>query len=147
MHLKISTVVESNHLKVKEGFDEELFLKLNPPFPPVKLTKFDGCIKGGQVILELNFILFKQRWVSDITYDHTDEKIFEFIDEGVELPFFLKEWKHHHIVNRIDSKKSQIVDDINFKAPFWIMSLLLYPALYLQFLYRKPIYKKLFKNK
>ncbi|MEM9856084.1 MAG: hypothetical protein AAF843_01935 [Bacteroidota bacterium] len=146
MRLKISTEVSASHLSVKEGFTEELFLKLNPPFPPVKLIKFDGCTKGDKVQLELNFLLFKQRWHSDITYDLTDEHTFQFIDIGVKLPFFLKRWKHHHIVNRINDQKSEVIDDITFSSPFWVMDILLFPALYLQFLYRKPIYKKIFNK-
>lgn len=147
MRLKISTKVEQGYLQVKEGFTEDLFKALNPPFPPVKLEKFDGCKKGDQVVLELNFILFKQRWVSDIIDHKTDDQKFEFIDEGVALPFFLKSWRHHHLVIKNGDNTSQIVDDITFKSPFILFDLLLYPALYFQFLYRKPVYKRLFKNK
>ncbi|WP_226389862.1 SRPBCC family protein [Penaeicola halotolerans] len=146
MHIQIQTEVSADHLSVKEGFTQDLFLKLNPPFPPVKLLKFDGCDTGDQVSLELNFIFFKQRWDSLITEDRTDEQIFMFVDEGVKLPFFLKYWKHRHIVEaRGDA--SVIIDDISFKAPFLLLTWLLYPVLYLQFLYRKPIYKRVFTKK
>jgi ligand-binding SRPBCC domain-containing protein len=143
MKINISTPVQQDYLSVKKGFNESLFLKLNPPFPPVKLLRFDGSSKGDTVILELNFLLFKQQWVSDITADHTDELEFYFIDEGRKLPFFLKEWRHkHRIINA--GTCSIIKDEIEFKAPAGILTLLLYPVLYLQFLYRKPIYKKIF---
>ena len=147
MRLIIRTKVESYFLDVKSGFTEDLFLALNPPFPPVKLRKFDGCSKGDEVQLELNFILFKQSWHSDITYDLTDDTTFQFIDVGVKLPFFLKSWKHHHVVNKINENTSEIIDDITFSSPLWLLDLLLYPALYLQFLYRKPVYKKVFKKR
>lgn len=147
MRLKICTKVSASYQRVKEGFNEELFLSLNPPFPPVRLEKFDGCSKGDKVQLELNFILFKQRWHSDIIFDLTNEDTFQFIDVGVKLPFFLKHWKHHHIVNRIDDHSSEIIDDITFTSPLWLLDFLLYPALYLQFLYRKPIYKRFFNKK
>ncbi|EKB49225.1 SRPBCC family protein [Cecembia lonarensis] len=146
MRISISTPVEQDYLTVKSGFNESLFLKLNPPFPPVKLLRFDGSSKGDQVILELNFLLFKQQWISDITEDRTDAHEFYFIDEGIKLPFFLKSWKHkHRIVNA--GKYSIIVDEIEFEAPLRLLTLLLYPVLYLQFLYRKPIYKKIFRIK
>ncbi|MEM1405717.1 MAG: hypothetical protein AAGG59_03000 [Bacteroidota bacterium] len=147
MRLKICTNVAASHLTVKEGFNETLFLSLNPPFPPVRLEKFDGCKKGDKVELELNFLLFRQRWHSDITFDLTNAETFQFIDIGVKLPFFLKRWHHHHIVNRIDSDTSEIIDDITFSSPFWLLDFLLYPALYLQFLYRKPIYKRVFNKR
>lgn len=146
MRLKLSTTVKSNYLKVKKGFNEKLFLKLNPPFPPVELKEFGGCEKGDKVHLRLNFIFFKQDWISDITFDNTDDLIFEFIDEGAKLPFFLSYWQHHHKVLKVDSKTSEIVDDINFKTPFILMDYFLFPVLWLQFFYRKPIYKKYFKS-
>lgn len=145
MHLKISTKVKKSYLEVKEGFNRDLFMKLNPPFPPVNLIEFGGCEKGDNVHLKLNFILFKQDWISLITFDNTDEHVFEFIDEGTKLPFFLKKWRHHHIVQKSEEGASLVIDDISFKAPFLLMDYLLFPVLWLQFVYRKPIYKKLFK--
>ncbi len=145
MNLKITTNVAQHYLKVKDGFSEDLFLKLNPPFPPVELKEFGGCEKGDKVHLRLNFIFFKQDWISDITYSNTDENLFEFIDEGVKLPFFLKYWRHHHKVKNLDNGQSVVVDDINFKSPFLWMDYLLYPVLWLQFIYRKPVYKKIFR--
>lgn len=146
MHLKLETRVEANYLSVKRKFNEKLFLKLNPPFPPVQLKEFGGCEKGDKVHLRLNFIFFKQDWISDITFDNTDDKKFEFIDEGTKLPFFLSRWKHHHIVEKIDDESSMIIDDVNFKSPFFLMDFLLYPVLWLQFVYRKPVYRKYFKS-
>lgn len=49
MQFKIITKVHQDYLSVMEGFTEELFLQLNPPFPPVKLKRFDGCNKGDIV--------------------------------------------------------------------------------------------------
>lgn len=145
MHLKLITKVSQDFLAVKEGFNEKLFLSLNPPFPPVVLKEFGGCAEGDKVHLELNFIFFKQDWISEITFDNTSDKVFEFIDEGTQLPFFLKYWKHHHIVEKTKGNQSYIIDDINFKSPFKLMDFLLFPVLWLQFAYRKPIYKRIFK--
>lgn len=145
MKLTIETKVEENYLIVKEGFNESLFTRLSPPFPPVKLLRFDGSAKGDVVTLELNFLLFKQKWTSQITEDKTDEKEFYFIDRGVELPFFLKNWNHKHRIIR-SGNNSIIRDEIEYSAPFGLLSLLLYPAMLLQFAYRIPIYKKVFKR-
>ena len=146
MKINISTSVDKNYREVKEGFTEKLFQKLSPPFPPVKLLRFDGSSKGDIVSLELNFLIFRQKWTSEITADHTDEKEFFFIDEGIELPFFLKKWKHKHRVIK-QGKGSLIKDEIEYQGKFGLMSLLLFPLLYGQFLYRKPIYKRFFKLK
>jgi ligand-binding SRPBCC domain-containing protein len=145
MKINIETPVEQDYLKVKEGFNESLFTKLSPPFPPVKLIRFDGSKKGDLVTLELNFIFFKQKWTSEITEDETTNLEFYFVDKGVELPFFLKEWQHKHRI--IKSTKGSIIrDEITFKSGFSLLTLLLYPALFVQFIYRKPIYKKIFRN-
>jgi len=144
MEINIETKVDLDYLAVKEGFNETLFTKLSPPFPPVKLLRFDGSKKGDIVSLELNFLLFKQKWTSEIIEDNTTSKEFYFVDKGVELPFFLKEWHHKHRLIRA-GENTVIRDEITYKGKFGIFTALLYPALYLQFLYRKPIYKKIFK--
>lgn len=144
MRLRIVTLVKASLQQVKKGFDQELFLTLNPPFPPVKLLQFDGCKAGDLVALELNFLLFKQQWVSKITDDYEDDRSWVFVDEGEKLPFFLKRWRHEHQV--ISAKKgSEIVDQIHFSSGYALIDIFLYPVLYLQFLYRKPIYKKIFR--
>lgn len=143
MKIIIETSVDQNYLQVKQGFNETLFKKLSPPFPPVKLLRFDGSSKGDLVTLELNFIFFKQKWTSEIVEDQTTDKEFYFIDKGIELPFFLKNWTHKHRIVK-DGENALIRDEIEFQAPFGILTLLLYPAMLLQFAYRKPIYKKIF---
>lgn len=145
MKINIFTKVEQDYLQVKDGFDEQLFSKLSPPFPPVKLLRFDGSKKRDIVSLELNFLLFKQVWTSEITDDETNESEFYFVDKGTKLPFFLKSWEHKHRVVK-DGDSSIIKDEITFEGPNSIMTVLLFPALWLQFMYRKPIYKKIFKR-
>lgn len=143
MKLKITTPVKAPLENVKAGFTRDLFLSLNPPFPPVQLRQFDGCVAGDKVELELNFIFFKQTWVSDIIEDQESEDRWYFIDVGTRLPFFLKSWRHHHQVERVGDG-SRIIDDITFSTGTILTDLLMYPALLGQFLYRKPVYKKIF---
>ncbi len=144
MQLKVKTVVSADLKTVKEGFTQELFLALNPPFPKVKLARFDGCKKGDKVSLVLNFLLFKQHWNSDIIEDKQTEKKWLFVDVGVKLPFFLKKWRHQHEVIS-NHKGSTIVDDINYTTGTILTDLLMWPLMAGQFLYRKPIYKNRFR--
>ncbi|PZX54542.1 ligand-binding SRPBCC domain-containing protein [Algoriphagus ratkowskyi] len=146
MKINLSTQVNQDYLSVKNGFDETLFTKLSPPFPPVKLARFDGSEVGDLVSLELNFLLFKQLWTSEITQSQTDEKEYFFVDEGIKLPFFLKKWRHKHRIIK-EGNETIIRDEVEFSAPFGLATLLLYPAIYLQFLYRKPIYRRIFSIK
>ena len=143
--LNIATEVAGNFHAVFQGFSRDLFLKLNPPVPPVKLLRFDGMNVGDEVHLELSFIFFRQQWISRITaFEQSENEIF-FVDEGIQLPFFLQSWRHcHRIVDR--QGQATIIDEITFQAPNRLLSLLLLPTLYLQFLYRKPIYKRFFSD-
>jgi ligand-binding SRPBCC domain-containing protein len=144
MNIKISTKVNQSLLKVWEGFNLELFSKLAPPFPPVEVKEFGGCLKGDKVHLELNFILFKQDWISDIVEQNRTESEIYFIDEGTNLPFFLRYWKHKHRLVK-ENEGTIIIDDITFKTPTILTDYLFYPLMYLQFFYRKPIYRKVFE--
>ena len=144
MNIKISTKVNQSLLKVWEGFDLELFSKLAPPFPPVVVKEFGGCLRGDKVHLELNFLLFKQDWISDIIEQKRTESEIYFIDEGTKLPFFLSYWQHRHRMVKND-EGTVIIDDITFRTPSILTDYLFYPLMYLQFLYRKPIYKKVFE--
>ncbi len=141
----IKTKVKAPPEKVQTGFTKELFLSLNPPFPPVSLIQFDGCKTGDRVALELNFLIFRQNWISDIVEDQETENEWYFVDKGVQLPFFLRRWEHRHIVQR-DEAGSNIIDNIQFSTGTLVTDILLFPALYFQFLYRKPIYKKAFRK-
>ncbi|MEX2565626.1 MAG: hypothetical protein WD431_06770 [Cyclobacteriaceae bacterium] len=146
MKINITTEVDQNYLLVKGGFNEKLFSALQPPFPPVKLLRFDGSQKGDLVSLKLDFFLFSQIWTSEIIADNTMDGEFYFIDEGRKLPFFLGKWRHKHRIVKKEAQKSLIIDEIDFNAPNRILDFLLYPILYLQFYRRKPIYKKYFAN-
>ena len=145
MEIKLETAVSQRYLDVKQGFDQELFRQLSPPFPPVKVLRFDGCKKGDLVSLQLNFLLFKQNWDSLITEDFTSEQEFCFVDEGIALPFFLKKWRHRHRVIST-GLGSKIRDEISYEAPFKLLTWLLYPVLWAQFSFRKPIYRRVFSR-
>lgn len=144
MKIKISTLVNKDYKFVYENFERDLFEKLSPPWVKVKLERFDGSKKGDYVILNLDFIFFKQEWVSLITEDSEDMEEIYFIDRGEKLPFFLKYWNHKHRILK-KGNQSLIIDQIEFKTPFCIPEIIMYPLLYLQFFYRKPIYKNFFR--
>lgn len=145
MKISIQTPVNQSIESVWNGFTESLFTELAPPFPPVNLLRFDGSQQGDEVHIQLHFLLFKQLWISLITENIKTEEEIYFIDEGIKLPFFLSFWKHKHriVKNKNASEKHQtfIIDEIEFESPF---GFLIYPILYLQFLYRRPIYQKIF---
>lgn len=149
MKINIETAVNQSVSDVWNQFDDKLLLKLSPPFPPVKLISFGQKI-GEKVTFELNFFIKRQLWVSKITDSYLSVEESYFIDEGVQLPFFLKYWKHKHRIVRDNTSPngsgSIIIDEIEFRTPTILTDYIFYPILYLQFLYRKPIYQRIFKT-
>ena len=143
MKLTIRTAVNAPLPTVWAGFNLALFNKLSPPFPPVKVVRFDGCLKGDVVSLELNFLLFKQRWDSDIIDQQTTSDEIYFIDQGTKLPFFLKVWHHKHRLIKTGTG-TVIADEITYQTPNVLLDYVMYPLMWLQFAYRKPIYRRVF---
>lgn len=143
MKITINTPVAAPMTSVWKGFDETLFTKLSPPFPPVKLLRFDGSLTGDIVSLQLNFIVFKQEWTSLITDQKETEQEIYFVDEGKKLPFFLSFWRHKHRLIK-NGGGTIIADEIEYRTPFILFDYLMYPLFWAQFAYRGPIYKRLF---
>lgn len=143
MRITIPVYVRQPIEVVWANFNEKLFCNLSPPFPPAKLLRFDGSQPGDEVHVELNFGLFKQTWVSLVTEQIQSPEEIYFVDEGIELPFFLRIWRHKHRIARRGTG-SCIIEEIEFRTPFLLMDYLMYPVLYGQFAYRKPVYQRIF---
>ena len=145
MHIVIRTPVQGHYRRVLAQFDQSLFDQLTPPGAQVELVRFDGSHKGDLVHLRLKLLgRFPQDWISEITEEVITPEQAWFVDEGVELPFFLASWRHRHLVEKVSAEESCIVDDITFRSPYRLLDWLLYPVLYLQFAYRRPIYQRVF---
>lgn len=143
MQININTLVAADLPSVWRKFDQELFEALAPPFPFLKILLFEGCETGNCVSLELNFIFFKQTWNSLITEQKTMETAIYFIDEGEKLPFPLTYWHHKHLLEK-SKNGTWIKDQITYRTPYLWLDYLVFPFLYAQFWYRKPIYRKYF---
>jgi len=140
---EVCTQVQASVNTIRENFTADLFISLNPPFPPVKLLRFDGNEVGALVELELNFLLFKQRWTSRITAAETTEKSWFFVDEGIQLPFFLGKWQHKHLVETANGCTT-ITDRITLSGPAWLPDILLVMLFKGLMIYRKPVYRRIF---
>lgn len=143
MKISIRTKVKQDFKRVFADFNRTLFLKLAPPFPKLKLLRFDGCRKGDLVEVELNTGIGKKRWTSLITDFRQNEYEIYFIDQGQELPSPLTFWKHKHVITK-NGDNAIIRDLIEYSTGSRWLDLLLYPIMYAQFLYRRPIYKRMF---
>lgn len=145
MNIKLTTRVDGHYLDVMKRFDRKLFEELLPPVGKTEIIDFTGSMTGDKV--HLRFITpLKAEWISDITDHGQDDSKAWFVDEGRVLPFGLSYWKHRHIVRKVGNETSEIIDDITFKASNPVLSLIMYPGLWLSFYPRKSIYKRYFKQ-
>lgn len=140
----IATEVETGIKEVFRKFDLPLFKKLQPPVFKIKVKRFDGCLEGDIIDIEISTFGIRQRWYGIVTRFSESEELIRFTDEGLELPGVLKKWKHNHMISKLGSG-SLISDDISYSTGNCILDKLIYPFLYLQFYYRKKIYKEYFR--
>ena len=97
MRVLLRTSVAQPPAAVLAGFTRELFLALAPPFPKLKLLRFDGCRRGDRVELELDTLVQKLAWTSLIVADGVEaDGTHYFTDEGQTLPPPLRYWQHRH---------------------------------------------------
>jgi len=144
MNITIRTKVNTNYKSVFSRFDLSLFKALKPFGIPLKVERFDGCKVGDEIHLIVG--PFKQTWVSIVTENIIDGNESSFVDEGDTVPFPISKWRHYHKIERISESETYIVDDINYECRNIILTYLMYPLFYLQFLSRVPVYKRFFDN-
>lgn len=143
MQLHLKTRVRQNYRHVFAAFDEQLFRKLAPPYPKLKLLRFDGSAPGDVVEVELQTGIKSFRWTSLITDRIINDTEAYFIDEGQQLPPPLKLWHHKHLVTKAGSG-AIIHDIITYQTGTKLLDSLLYPFMLAGFGMRGPVYRRIF---
>ncbi|WP_439880788.1 SRPBCC family protein [Pontibacter sp. MBLB2868] len=143
MQLHLQTAVQQDYMRVFNAFDEQLFRKLSPPYPKLKLLRFDGSETGDVVDVELQTGIKSFRWTSLIVDRNITDAAAYFIDEGQQLPPPLRIWRHKHLVAK-NGTGAIIHDIITYSTGYKLLDLLLYPVMRLQFGMRKPVYQRVF---
>lgn len=143
MLLHLQTAVQQDHLSVFHAFDEQLFRKLAPPYPRLKLLRFDGSAPGDVVEVELKTGIKSFRWTSLITEREITDKAAWFVDEGQEVPPPLRKWRHKHLVTQ-HGGGAIIHDIIEYSTGYKALDVILYPFMLAAFGMRKPVYRKVF---
>lgn len=143
MRLHLKTSVQQDYINAFNAFDEQLFRKLSPPYPRLKLLRFDGSMPGDVVEVELQTGLKSFRWTSLITEREVTDKEAYFVDQGQQLPPLLRYWHHKHLITK-NGSGAVIHDIITYSTGIKVLDLMLYPLMLAQFSLRKPVYKKVF---
>lgn len=145
--LKIETKVVGNFQEVFQQFNVKLFKALKPPGLKLEVLRFDGSQKGHEVHLKLGQLGLWANWISIITESVHNENECYFIDEGRRLPPPLKNWKHKHLVRKLDENTSLIIDDISYSCHGGIITEnMMWPILWAQFSMRAPVYRQFFSS-
>ena len=145
MHINVRTPVYQSPAKVIAGFTQALFVALAPPFPRLRVRRFDGCRTGDEVHIELDTLVKCLPWTSLIVANgELPGGTHFFIDEGQVLPTPLRYWRHRHLIEPGANGGSVIVDALEYRTASRLLDALLYPAMWAQFAWRQPIYRRWF---
>jgi ligand-binding SRPBCC domain-containing protein len=89
---------------------------ITPKIMGLQILKSQSDIfqQGTEVWLSAKLVM-KSKWHSKITYIQP----YEYLDEMITGRF--KIWKHLHKFNRIDEKKTQVIDEIDFELPYGVV--------------------------
>lgn len=142
--LLITAIRHPDPHAVLARFDEALFRALAPPYPRLRVDRFDGCRPGDIVAVTMDWGLWRQPWVSRITDAGATTTEAWFVDEGATLPWPFRQWRHRHVV-RADPTRggTLIIDDLTYHTPTRWLDWLVRPALWALLAYRKPMYRKM----
>jgi ligand-binding SRPBCC domain-containing protein len=146
MRLVFETPIKLPFEKVRDQFNKNLFIHLSPSFIPFNLKRFDGCKTGDEYFITIGPSVLKLEWQGIITFEETNARGWSFIDEGKVLPWPLKNWKHHHRVDKISDTECRIVDDISFECFSSVFNILMKPFLWATFAIRPGRYQSYFKE-
>lgn len=143
MRVHLQTNVQQDYLRVFNAFDATLFQKLSPPYPRLKLLRFDGSAPGDVVAVELQTGFKSFQWTSLITERNISETEAYFVDQGQVLPPPLRYWHHKHLVSK-NGSGAIIHDIITYSTGIKALDLVLYPLMLAQFSMRKAVYRRVF---
>lgn len=146
MKLHFETAISLPFLEIKPKFDRELFAYLKPPAVEVEVERFDGCLKGDEIHLQIKLLGNKQKWVSLITQEETTDEHWLFVDEGKVLPWPISSWRHIHKVQKVDEQNSKIIDDITYECKPQSLGFFAAPMLWLSFAIRPYKYQQYFRK-
>ncbi|MDB5270334.1 MAG: hypothetical protein JWP58_3374 [Hymenobacter sp.] len=146
MHVTLRTAVAQPPAVVMAGFTRELFVALAPPFPRLRLLRFDGCHTGDRVEIELDTLVKRLPWTSLIVDDGVQpDGTHFFVDEGQILPPPLRFWRHRHLIQPGPYGGSVVVDALEYRTASRLLDVVIYPAMWAQFAWRRPIYRRWFR--
>ena len=126
-------------LKVINSFHDKSFVKFLIILQPVKIISWDGIEDGKEAVFKFWLFGWKTMKVVHKSYVNRDQYL-SFEDKGIEIPFGLSTWNHHHIV---ETQKNNVViiDRVTMTSDGLIKSYLIYPIMIFPIFIRKVLYR------
>lgn len=126
-------------------FTDQLLTTLSPPFAKPVTRLYEGNRPGHRLHFILHTPLGAKTWTGKVTEEQVSEAEIYFIDEGAEMPFGLTYWRHKHRLIKTN-EGTRIRDEVQFETKNSFLAFFLFPVLWFQLLYRKPMYEKTIKR-
>ena len=120
-------------------FHKYKFVEFLTSGQPVKIKSWIGIDDGKEASFCFWFFGWKKITVLHENYTVSRNSLY-FVDKGLELPFGLKKWEHHHIIKRT-KKGSLIIDKIYLDDSIGLKKYFIYPIMLFPVVIRKITYK------
>ena len=134
--VKLKGVNISNVIK---SFHDRKFVEFLISLQPVKINSWDGIENGMEASFSFWFFGWRNMKVIHDNYESSETHL-HFEDIGVELPFGLSNWHHHHIVQAYEDGVV-ITDKIKLESKNYLKMYLVYPIMVFPILARRISYR------
>tara|TARA_B100001142_G_C13865231_1_gene473834 strand:+ start:97 stop:540 length:444 start_codon:yes stop_codon:yes gene_type:complete len=134
--VKLKGVNISNVIK---SFHDRKFVEFLISLQPVKINSWDGIENGMEASFSFWFFGWRNMKVIHDNYESSETHL-HFEDIGLELPFGLSNWHHHHIVQAYEDGVV-ITDKIKLESKNYLKMYLVYPIMVFPILARRISYR------
>jgi len=141
-----SKIRDVNIQDVYSVFDFRLLTALSPPMMKPEAKIYEGNKLGDQLYFVIRTPIGGFPWKGKVTEESITENEIYFVDEGTEMAFGMSTWKHKHRLIKINDG-TLIRDEVFFDTKNRLLKYVLLPGVWMQFLYRKPLYEKIVKKR
>ena len=135
-NVKLKGVNISNTIK---SFHDRKFVEFLISLQPVKINSWEGIENGMEASFSFWFFGWRNMKVIHDNYNSSETHL-HFEDIGLELPFGLSNWHHHHIVQAYEDGVV-ITDKIKLKSKNSLKMYLVYPIMVFPILVRRLSYR------
>jgi len=129
--VKISSAIKSFH--------DRKFVEFLISLQPVNINSWDGIENGMEASFSFWFFGWRNMKVIHDNYESSETRL-HFEDKGLELPFGLANWHHHHTV-QADDNSVIITDTVKLESKNLLKMYFVYPIMVFPIFIRRLSYR------